>query len=129
MNSGGAPSSLDTTSASWAQQLTLSQKMHDLRSSPQVQAVTTTKMAQLEQGMDINLKHKKSGRANIQDPMEPNENFPIGENGRRPTFDELNQFQCTQGFMTNVIQVAFPHMKNAMLAEYIEILETANTGG
>ena len=130
------PSQPDSMSTAWASQLTPAQQMADLRSNPQVQAVTTAKMSDLEHTMELNIKRKKSGRANIQDPAEvnpairwPNENFPIGENTRRLTFDELNQFQCTQGFLTNVMQVSSPLVKNAMLAEYSEILQTAHTGG
>ena len=48
-------------------------------------------MAEPEQSMDLNLNHKKSGWANVQDPAElnPDGNFPIGDNGRRLTFDEF----------------------------------------
>ena len=130
------PSQLDCMSTAWSRQLTPAQQMVDLRTNPQVQAVTTGKMAELEHNMEQNVKRKKSGRANVQDPPEldptirwPNKVFPIGENTRRLTFDELNQYQCTQGFITNVMQVSSPHVKNTMLAEYSEILQTAHTGG
>ena len=77
-------------------------------------------------------KRKSSGRANVKEPPQinllmrsPNENLTItSADQRRPTFDDLTFTQFLRGFADNLLEVTDMKMRNAMLIELVEVIET-----
>ena len=77
-----------------------------------------------------------TGRVNIKGPQDPNpltrwpnENFPIGEGGKRPSFDDLSQSQFVSEVLANILELSLPIHRVAMIKELKAVMDTTTNSG
>ena len=132
----GAPSALDSHNMPWGRQGPPAQQMHELRTNPQLHGVATERMSNVEGQAQSIPQGRVTGRCNIKGPQDPNpltrwpnENFPIGEGMKRPSFDDLSLSQFVSGMLSRVLDLHLPMHRLAMLNEVKAIMDTATSSG
>ena len=130
----GAPSGLDGQEFGWQCHAQSTQQMHDIRSNPQLNATTSARMHDIENHAQGLGQGRVTGRCNVKGPQDPNpltrwpnENFPIREGAKRPSYDELSQ--SVSGMLANVLELSLPMHRVAMIREIKAVMDTATTSG